>query len=223
MTSKGVGIETLLNPEMGSKRLIVERLTIEEGKSYRRVAEGEEGFYYVATGGGTFIFHENTAGWKLSADTYDVLWVPVGAEVEVMNIGDGPMRVIRFSIKLTDEELAKAKADPGCFKWFNVWDMPLDDIGTFLSRMVFYSPSVKSQAIEHSEWETLQTGGYFPTHKHRADQVFYMTKGELVSYIGPEKKKVVHRAGELVFYPAGVPHYSINESDDKCEFLECSG
>ena len=48
MTSKGVGIETLLNPEMGSKRLIVERLTIEEGKSYRRVAEGEEGFYYVA-------------------------------------------------------------------------------------------------------------------------------------------------------------------------------
>ena len=64
---------------------------------------------------------------------------------------------------------------------------------------------------------SMQPGGSMPLHTNKVEHEQYVLRGRAQVRLGEEIFEV--SAGDIVFIPAGLPHYYINITDEPFEFL----
>jgi len=63
----------------------------------------------------------------------------------------------------------------------------------------------------------MEPGGGMPNHTNTVEHEQYVLRGQARIGIGGEEYEV--KAGDVVFIPAGVPHWYLNIADETFEFL----
>jgi quercetin dioxygenase-like cupin family protein len=63
----------------------------------------------------------------------------------------------------------------------------------------------------------IEPGGSMPLHSNSVEHEQYVLRGEAEVGIGEEVHRV--RKGDVVYIPAGTPHYYITQGDEPFEFL----
>lgn len=64
---------------------------------------------------------------------------------------------------------------------------------------------------------TIQPGGSMPLHTNKVEHEQYVLRGRARVRLGDDIQEVA--PGDIVFIPAGLPHYYINLSEEPFEFL----
>lgn len=99
----------------------------------------------------------------------------------------------------------------------NIADIPVETVtgGTATTRQVLISP--EEGPTFHMRRFIMGPGGGMPRHRNAVEHEQYVLRGRATIGIGDDVREVTR--DDVVFIPAGVPHWYRAEGDEPFEFL----
>ncbi len=218
--------EVLVSPECSvrpSRRMKVTRIILDGYRSEIRPNNRDsERFYYVIDGRGTLaqrIGNEvGDAEWKMGIEGGTAIWMPPGVQHGLVNLGDGPLRLVEYSVTLDAGELKAERESPTSPRIVQVLRVAPDNAVTFLSRVAFEAARLGAKAFTLSEFETLHPGGSVICHAHSdSEEIYYIVRGTGTSTVNGTRTK--YKAGQCVYIGPGQSHQMNNEGEEVLEYI----
>jgi predicted alpha/beta superfamily hydrolase/uncharacterized cupin superfamily protein len=187
--------------------------TISPGRSFRISSERSPADHLVIVRDGSFAFMYG-AERKVLGPGGAALFAK-GDDFQIINSGKSKGTFYVFSLRAYAPADSSEKArEPFMLDWP---DMPVKKTDKGESRQIFDRSLYWFHRIDmHAT--TLNPGQIsHPPHVHRAEEIIFMRGGHVKAFIDGQYYDAT--AGDLIFFPSGVPHNIENQSNERCEYF----